>query len=113
MHVPPPRPPPVRLPFSVWVRTEGEARPIQKMDGFELAVEQLPWSGPGTKHRVSATWRGAAPTEAGLLVRKRTAGAPDDVLVPSLFYGDNGEGNAYTRYPRLGEPSRRNFTANA
>ena len=53
--------------------------------------------------RLRATWRGTKPVQAGLVVSRKVANPlPTRIMVPGLFYGDNGLGSPSTRYPRLG-----------
>ena len=100
--------------LAVSIRTALDERPISEADNWELKLAEESWSGPGTQVRVRAIWRGAAPTRAGLVVTRCLGGrAPRRVLVPAVFYGDNGVGGRATRYPRLGPLDPAAFTAPA
>src|SRR5207248_937765 len=91
-----------------------DERPISEADNWELKLAEESWNGPGTQVRVRAIWRGAAPTRAGLVVTRCLRGrAPRRVVVPAVFYGDNGVGGRATRYPRLGPLDPAAFTAPA
>jgi glyoxylase-like metal-dependent hydrolase (beta-lactamase superfamily II) len=104
--------PPTTTPLSVYVRTPAGEINITEADGWHLSRSEDPWNGPGKQVRVRATWRGTAPVQAGLVVSRRVADPlPARVMVPGLFYGDNGSGSPSTRYPRLGPLDSSAFTS--
>src|SRR5438105_4266246 len=89
--------------ISVLVRTAAGELPIAEAVGWDLAMVEEPWDGPGSQLRLRAQWQGTEPVRAGLVARRLLHGTtPRRVLVPAVFYGDNGYGSSSTRYPRLG-----------
>src|SRR5688572_26146224 len=78
------------LPVAVSVRTQDGEKPIAESKGWRLDVARARWSGPGEEVHLRATWEGAAPTTAALVVHRDVKGQ-GQVLVPSLFYADNGD----------------------
>lgn len=102
------------IPFSVYVRSDSDEQEIAQAAGWELVATEEPWDGPGTQLCLRATWQGNAPVQAGIVVRRRLTGTPPYwIMVPGLFYGDNGTGSPSTRYPRLGPLDHAQFTSPA
>jgi glyoxylase-like metal-dependent hydrolase (beta-lactamase superfamily II) len=94
------------------VRTPSGETDIDDAGDWRLSLTEEPWTGPGHQMRLRATWRGAEPVQAGLVVsRKVTNPLPERIMVPGLFYGDNGLGSPSTRYPRLGPLDHAAFTS--
>ncbi len=84
--------------LRVSIRTADGERPIADLPGWELERSAGPWDGPGTRARLCARWRGAEPIRAGLVVRRPLAGPTrPHILIPAVFYGDNGPGGALDR----------------
>src|SRR4051812_24993825 len=104
---------PLVVPFSIRVRTASGEQEISRLEGWELLQSEEPWNGPGKQVRLLAIWRGSGPVQAGLVVRRNISGSAERVLLPGLFYGDNGSGSPSTRYPRLGPLDPSAFTSPA
>jgi hypothetical protein len=103
---------PIRPRLSVSIRTPDGELPAKEQGAWEVRMEAQPWRGPGHKVHVRATWHGPKDIDAGLVVHRDVpAGDGARVLVPSLFYGDNGPGGNHTHYPRLGALHHENFTS--
>lgn len=80
--------------------------------GWQVAATEEPWYGPGTQVRLRATWHSPAPTQAGLVVQTRLSGPkPRCLVLPAVFYDDNGPGSRSTRYPHPGPLDAAAFTA--
>jgi glyoxylase-like metal-dependent hydrolase (beta-lactamase superfamily II) len=95
--------PPTTTPLAVRLRTPTGETDISDASGWRAVLTEEPWTGPGKQMRLKATWRGDQPVRAGLIVSRKVADPlPARVMVPGLFYGDNGSGSPSTRYPRLG-----------
>src|SRR4051812_38432014 len=97
--------------LAAYVRTPEGEWPIAEAIGWTLEMIEEAWAGPGTQVCIRARWQGTTPTRGGLMVRRRLDAVPQRVLVPGVFYGDNGLGNRSTRYPRLGPLDSEAFTA--
>ncbi|HUS14945.1 MAG TPA: MBL fold metallo-hydrolase [Chloroflexia bacterium] len=98
-------------PLTVAIRTPTGEVPSAAAPDWEIEINGQPWSGPGQQVQVQATWRGTAPVQAGLVVRRGLDPGPHRILIPGVFYGDNGVGGIATRYPRLGPLDHAAFTA--
>ncbi|HET7076724.1 MAG TPA: MBL fold metallo-hydrolase [Chloroflexia bacterium] len=97
--------------LSITIRTATGEWPISEVPGWHLEIIPEAWDGPGTQARLRANWEGTETTHAGLVVHRKAPGAMQRVLIPAMFYGDNGTGNRGTHYPRLGPRDERAFTA--
>src|SRR5690349_22579893 len=89
--------------ISIFIRTPQGERLLADATGWTAELLEEEWSGPGKKFRVRAYWNGTITVQAGLLVRyplNKTRAYR--ILIPSVFYGDNGLGSNTTHYPRLG-----------
>jgi hypothetical protein len=106
------RPRPWRSPLSISVRTNRSELPLSEAKGWDVKMTHARGEGPGVHVHVTATWKGDQATQAGLVVhRPIKPHAEAEVLVPAVFYGDNGSGNASTHFPRLGPLNHQNFTS--
>ncbi|MEO8286098.1 MAG: MBL fold metallo-hydrolase [Chloroflexota bacterium] len=101
------------LPLRLFVRTTDGETDEENAFGWEFTQREEPWTGPGNQLRIRATWHGDKPVQAGLVVKRKLANPPERIVVPGLFYGDNGSGSPSTRYPRLGPLSSEAFTSPA
>jgi len=103
----------IQPPLSVSVRTPRGEGPATREEGWDVKVRADPaWKGPGTKVQIRATWKGQQEIDAGLVIHRDVADdANAKVLVPAVFYGDNGPGGKFTHYPRLGPVNHENFTS--
>src|SRR4051812_16930988 len=81
-------------PISVDIQSNEGEWPISEVVGWELEISEEPWAGPGPQLRVRARWTSDQPAQAGLVIRRQTrAPGAMRVLVPAVFYGDNGPGS--------------------
>ena len=85
---------------------------LRDAPGWHVDVTEESWSGPGTQVRLRATWHSPTPIQAGLVVHLRLGGpTPRRLLIPAVFYDDNGPGSPTTRYPHPGPLNAAAFTA--